>query len=174
MTAKTPDPRALDIARAIQEQMSPDMVILFGSRATGDHRPDSDVDILVVTWKDNHHGAVIRTHSAARTYMEASPPRLEVNVIGMTREKFDHCRRANQHIAGQAVNHGGIMSGEKLDYGSDYEDSYPDHWPATRQCAETAQEFHNQFNTSSTRWSTRETGTRNFWDSQHSRAWRTP
>jgi predicted nucleotidyltransferase len=37
-----------DIARRIVEVAGPDRIILFGSRARGDHRPTSDIDILVV------------------------------------------------------------------------------------------------------------------------------
>jgi len=37
-----------EMTRRIVEQFDPLQVILFGSRARGDHRPDSDVDLLVV------------------------------------------------------------------------------------------------------------------------------
>ena len=36
------------MVRRIVEQFEPEQVILFGSRARGDARPDSDVDLLVV------------------------------------------------------------------------------------------------------------------------------
>ena len=42
------DPFGLKIAAAAQESDPDATVILFGSRARGDHRPDSDVDLLVV------------------------------------------------------------------------------------------------------------------------------
>ena len=42
------DPFGLMIAAAAQESDPQATVILFGSRARGDHRPDSDVDLLVV------------------------------------------------------------------------------------------------------------------------------
>ena len=37
-----------DVVRRIAEQFSPDQIILFGSRARGDERPDSDIDLLVL------------------------------------------------------------------------------------------------------------------------------
>jgi predicted nucleotidyltransferase len=37
-----------DIVGRIVEACDPDKIILFGSRARGDHRPNSDVDILVI------------------------------------------------------------------------------------------------------------------------------
>ena len=45
MGAGTPDRHALNVARAVQEEVAPTMVILFGSRATGRHREHSDVDL---------------------------------------------------------------------------------------------------------------------------------
>lgn len=45
------DPFGLKIAAAAQANDPDATVILFGSRARGDHRPDSDVDLLVV-WDD--------------------------------------------------------------------------------------------------------------------------
>ena len=57
----------------------------------------------------------------------------------MTRRQFERCRRAKQHIAGQADTYGVVMSGEELEYRSGYEDGYPDHWPATINRIEKAE-----------------------------------
>ncbi len=48
MQKAQPDPHALNIATIVQRAVAPDIVILFGSRATGRHREDSDVDMLVI------------------------------------------------------------------------------------------------------------------------------
>jgi predicted nucleotidyltransferase len=37
-----------DIVRRIVETAQPDKIILFGSQARGDARPDSDIDLLVI------------------------------------------------------------------------------------------------------------------------------
>jgi predicted nucleotidyltransferase len=37
-----------DVVRRIVQAAQPDKIILFGSRARGDARPDSDIDILVI------------------------------------------------------------------------------------------------------------------------------
>ena len=42
-----------EITRRIVEAWAPKQLLLFGSRARGDARPDSDVDLLVV-WKDEN------------------------------------------------------------------------------------------------------------------------
>ena len=132
-------PHALEIARVAQEAVRPDAVILFGSRAVGDHREDSDVDILVVTEGGHHRSARSAAEKAARRHTRDNPPELELGVISMDRRTFDRCRRANQHIAGQAARHGIPMSNtlpglnEKLDQGPN------GHWPATRQWLEFTQ-----------------------------------
>ncbi len=41
------DPVEAYIIDALREY-DPDRIVVFGSRASGDHRPDSDVDILIV------------------------------------------------------------------------------------------------------------------------------
>ena len=136
-----PDRHALNIAGAVQEAVQPDLVILFGSRAVGDHRDDSDIDILVVTGGDNHIWSEITATQAARSYMRENPPELELGIISMDRKKFDRCRLANQHIAGQAVLHGVIISGERLEYHRNYDDEYPAHWPETQQRIQGAEEW---------------------------------
>ena len=47
-----PDPEGLAIAREIQKRVCPAEAILGGSRAVGDHRPDSDVDLIAVAPDD--------------------------------------------------------------------------------------------------------------------------
>ena len=138
MTSHHPnaDPHALDIARAVQEAVSPDIVILFGSRAAGDYREDSDVDLLIVSQHKDHRGSTAQGHRAALEYMTRRGISLDAGIIGMDRETFDRCRQASQHIAGQAVLHGVNMSGENLEHSYDHEDDYPTHWPATRQFLE--------------------------------------
>ena len=142
MQTGSPDRHALNIAYAIQQEVAPDTVVLFGSRAMGRHREDSDVDILIIG-PDAPKGAAGR---AAGAYMDQNPPQLEVNIVTMTLTEFQRCRRAKQHLAGQADHYGVVMSGEKPDYSADYEDDYPEHWPATRQRLENVAEWLKEFN----------------------------
>ena len=148
MNGPNPDPHALAIARAVQEEVAPDTVILFGSRAAGDHRPDSDLDLLVITAKEDHLSAKIHAEHAALRYMDNNPPELELGVISMNQETFQRCSLANMHIAGQATMHGVVMSGENLERRTNYQDNYPAHWPETSRRirrAETSSYNLNQF-----------------------------
>ena len=146
MTDGTPDRHALNVARAVQKEVAPAMVILFGSRATGRHREYSDIDLLVIAGDSSKRRAEIGARNAAYAYMKSNPPRLGLDVVGMTRKEFDYRRRAKQHIAGQAARYGVVMNGETLGPPPHYEDGYPAHWPETRQRIQNAEEYHHHFN----------------------------
>ena len=122
------------------------MVILFGSRATGRHHEHSDVDLLVVTKDESQLSAGLNAYHINQDYLKVKPPRLEIGVIRMTRKDFDYCRRANQHIAGQAARYGIIMNDETLGRSPDYDDGYPDHWAETRRRIENAEKNNYSFN----------------------------
>jgi len=123
-----PDQTAIELAKAVQSAVAPDTVILFGSRARGDHRPDSDVDLLIIS----ESGAVFATDPAkraAREYFKLNPPRLGVDVVTMDLDRFNYCRRAKNHVAAQAIRDGVVMSDQNFDALSSYEDPYPESWP---------------------------------------------
>ena len=119
------------VAQAAQDAAHPAVVILFGSRARGDWREHSDVDLLVITEGEDKKVARHAAYGAARDYCRRNDLDLDVTVIDMTRAEFERCRRAKQHIAGQADTYGVVMSGESLEHRSGYDDGYPDHWPET-------------------------------------------
>jgi hypothetical protein len=48
-TVRAPDPDAVAVARAVFDQVGPSQAILFGSRARGDYRAYSDIDIAIIT-----------------------------------------------------------------------------------------------------------------------------
>ena len=130
--AGTPDPTGLAAARAVRQANPGDAVILFGSRARGDHSSQSDVDLVIVC-----RGGTIAAESRARRaigeHFRKNPPALRVDIIALTEENFSYCRRAPNHVAGQALRDGIVMSGEKLDYESEYEDEYPASWPDVKE-----------------------------------------
>ena len=133
-------PHSIAIAKAVQDAVQPDTVILFGSRAVGDFRPDSDLDLLIVTDQKHRISAQLEAEHVARRYMRHDPPVLRLDIIAMNRLSFDQCRRANMHIAGQAVIYGVVMGGEQVDYRYHYEDGYPENWAETRQRIRRAEE----------------------------------
>ena len=136
-TRRQPCATALAAARAAQEAVAPDTVILFGSRARGDHRSDSDIDLLVIHREDRSWAAT-EAQRIGYAKLKQMSLRGEVNAIGMTRDKFNYARRAKNHVAAQALRDGVIMSGEKLDYTPDYDDEYPTNWPDIRERLQAA------------------------------------
>ena len=131
------DAIGLAVARAAQAAAPEATVILFGSRARGDHRPDSDVDLMVIAGTDDR--MVLRAiqgtaDRAAYRKLREFPVKFGYDVIGMTRERFDYCRRARNHVAAQALRDGVIMNDDEFDDLCDeYEDGYPAGWPDIRQ-----------------------------------------
>ena len=131
------DAIGLAVARAAQEAAPYATVILFGSRARGDHRPDSDVDLMVIADTDDR--MVLRAiqgtaDRAAYRKLREFPVKFGYDVIGMTRERFAYCRRARNHVAAQALRDGVIMNDDEFDDLCDeFEDGYPAGWPDIRQ-----------------------------------------
>ena len=107
--------------------------------AVGDYRPDSDVDLLVVSDEANPKDTAFRAKKAAAAFMRDCPPDLEVNPMGISRREFRRCRQSFQHLAGQAARYGVFMSDPEPETGDESitdaaaADSYPAHWPGTKQ-----------------------------------------
>ena len=141
-----PDATALAVAQAAQDHVRPAVVILFGSRARGDWREHSDIDLLVITEGEDGKQAAGAAYGAARDFCHLNGFELDVTTIPMTRREFERCRRAKQHIAGQADTYGVVMSGEELEYRSGYEDEYPDHWPETARRIRYAESWMENYN----------------------------
>ena len=129
---KAPDALGLAAAQAAQNAVAPHTVILFGSRARGDHRPDSDVDLLVICDGNNLHVGG-RARRAVKSHFKTHPPQLGLDIVTIGREKFHYARRAKNHVAGQALRDGVIMSGESFGYNHSYDDGYPESWPDVKE-----------------------------------------
>ena len=125
------DPRACAVARAVEEAVRPDRVILFGSRARGDFRPDSDIDLLIVTGPGPvDRRAYQRTSAAAHHKVEElyGEP-MGVDLVHLSEDAFHDGRRARNHVAGQAVRDGFDANGDKVSY----DNPTPTNWPDIRQ-----------------------------------------
>lgn len=66
-----------------------DSILLYGSRARGDSRPDSDIDILVVLKNDFNYSDMLRLSSevAARLSLEND---VVISRAFVSREQFEH------------------------------------------------------------------------------------
>ena len=128
--SNTHDPKARAVAKAVYDALRPRSVILFGSRARGDFRRDSDVDLLIITDadrmdKDEYMMACDAANAkSAEVYGARSP--FGVDVLNMSAEKFRHCRRAKNHVAGQAARDGVDMNGDRIPPDNQPPDNSPD------------------------------------------------
>ena len=109
-----PDPVGLAIAREIQEKVRPAEIILGGSRAVGEHRPDSDVDLTAIA--PDEDGAE-RTREILRELLEGKTSVPVVNAYAVTRADFQHWALQAQSFAGQSARYGvtpepGLPAGE--------------------------------------------------------------
>ena len=75
-----PDPKVIeDLVRRIVEIAHPLRILLFGSAARGDMKPDSDIDVLVVVSEGTH-----RRHTAQKIYRHMIGFPLAVDVVVVT------------------------------------------------------------------------------------------
>ncbi len=130
------DPKAVVVARAVQDQVQGDAVIvLFGSRARGDHNRGSDIDLMMLVPDRGASGyeawaAASRTARAAAELEYGYP--VEVDVLQIDHPRFRRGRRAVNHVAYDVTRDGIPMTQipfSAIDPDADGVDGYPDNWP---------------------------------------------
>ena len=90
-----------DIVRRIVAVAQPEKVILFGSQARGDARPNSDVDLLVIKQSDEP-----RYRRSAPLYAALADLPVEVEVIVYTPEEVEEWNGVPQAFVTTAVREG--------------------------------------------------------------------
>ena len=94
--------------RTIVDEVDPEQVILFGSRARGDARPDSDVDLLVIESKPfgagrSRHAEEVRLNRA----LAATPVARDILVY--SRDDIEQWRGSLNHVAARAMREGRVL-----------------------------------------------------------------
>lgn len=119
-----PDLQAISIARQIHEAASAEQTFLFGSRARGDHRPDSDIDVLVVKGEQPPASWLESLRQRARQVQKTQLPEASgIDIICMTESEFTKGRVLRNHIANIITKEGhSIMPDARVGYGTDCED----------------------------------------------------
>lgn len=72
-------------------------LLLFGSRAQGRARPDSDWDFLIIV--DRLPKRALRLHLEARIGVRLVQERLPADVLILSESQFDECKNDVGHIA---------------------------------------------------------------------------
>ena len=105
--AAGPDRHAVAVAQAAANAVSPAKVVLYGSRARGDHRPDSNINLLIVSGKSNPDGAADLARTAARRFLTTTGnPEQRLAIQTMTRADFEQRRRREGDVAHRAAAEG--------------------------------------------------------------------
>ena len=81
------DPVLEDITRTLVDRVAPERLLLFGSRARGDHHADSDYDIIVVV-----ESALARSERTKVVYEAMHGRRYPIDFIVYTPEEFERRR----------------------------------------------------------------------------------
>lgn len=98
------------IVDTIIREVSPEAIILFGSHARGDARPDSDVDLLIVE-TEPFSPQRSRRKEAARLYMALKGLAISKDILLYSRDEFEHWKDSLNHVAGRAFREGRVLHG---------------------------------------------------------------
>lgn len=95
---------------AIVREVSPEAIILFGSRARGDARADSDIDLLIVE-TEPFSPQRSRRKEAARLYIALKELNISKDILLYSRDEFDHWKNSTSHVIGRAIREGKVLHG---------------------------------------------------------------
>ena len=96
------------MVRAIVDEVDPEQVILFGSRARGDERKNSDVDFIVVEAEPfgperSRHKELVRLYHALAGF------RIPTDVLVYSHDDFDYWRDSLNHVLARALREGKVL-----------------------------------------------------------------
>ena len=116
------DTRAARVASVVHDALNPVQTILFGSRARGDYRWYSDIDIFVITADETEPDYREYAKSVAeQARKELLPEADKTDVICWTLRKFLDNRCLKNNLANHVARDGlPIMPPEEIGYSSDY------------------------------------------------------
>ena len=93
---------------AIVEAADPEQVILFGSRARGDARPDSDVDLVVIEAEPFGPGRDRRAE-AVRLRRALSGIRAAIDILVYSRDEVEYWRDSLNNVLARALREGKVL-----------------------------------------------------------------
>lgn len=96
------------MVKAIVEEVDPEQVILFGSRARGDDRENSDVDLMVVESEPfgpgrSRHGEMVKLYHALADF------RVATDVLVYSQDDVAYWRDSLNHVLARALREGKVL-----------------------------------------------------------------
>lgn len=92
------------VARLVSA-LDPQAIWLFGSRARGDHRADSDFDLLVVAPEGGGFGSDDYVKALRPTFDTG----LDCEVVPCSKQDFDEAKELNTTLVAQVIRHGRLL-----------------------------------------------------------------
>ncbi len=107
-TANVSDDMLMQMARVIVHQVEPERIILFGSHARGDARPDSDVDLLVIE-REPFGKLRSRRREAALLWRALARFPVPKDIIVYSQKEAAEWNDSPSHIGAQALREGRVL-----------------------------------------------------------------
>jgi len=99
-----------DIVAVVARELDPEAIVLFGSRAIGDARADSDVDLLIVT-REAFGPATDRRAVMVRLWTALAGIRVAKDLLVYSREEVAQWRQSRNHVIANALREGRLLYG---------------------------------------------------------------
>ncbi len=96
------------MVQKIVDEVDPEQVILFGSRARGDMRAESDVDLVVVESKPFGQERSRRLETA-RLYRSLSGFGISKDILLYSRDEVEYWRDSLNHVLARALREGRVL-----------------------------------------------------------------
>ena len=102
------------MVRAIVAEADPEQILLFGSRARGDHAEDSDVDLIVVEAEPFGPGRsrfreINRLRRAARPPGVGAEIEVGVDILVYSLDEVEYWRDSINHVLARALREGTVL-----------------------------------------------------------------
>ena len=129
------DERAIAVARAVQDVIQPVDIFLFGSRARGDWRDDSDIDIFTISESDAGVKDKYRLglQAGKAKALEVYGRSVKIDLVRYSSADFHRYRQARTHLTYAALRDGINMNHEPAGDGDRYPHTPPNNWPDVEQ-----------------------------------------
>lgn len=99
-----------EMAAIVAHEVAPEAIILFGSHATGDARPDSDVDLLVIEATPFGPDRD-RRQEMTRLWRALAGFAVAKDILVYSRDEIERWRNARNHVIARALREGRLLHG---------------------------------------------------------------